>query len=432
MERLEKIKILVVVALCAAVAGLYSFDGGYETISPSVLPNLGFEEGLAHWKYSRHAPKLIDGEPNAVAMRTPEGSPAAYLMQLIWRAERFTHFRVAADVRPLKVPEGEFWWQNAVVMMRSFRKDFHEIPYWPNRLVTTSGTGEWTSYEEVFPVHPDAEVMQFIVNLGGPEGTFLVRNIAVDAVREEIWFSAAKGILGLAWIAVGAWIAVPMVFRRGAGILPFVAGAVGLAILVAALIPQLRYSIIVGHVATSIGGWLATSEISRPRPTSNTVGGPGRHADQPNRPVVKEKGTGERQPQDRRKYGESNTSQDKIGKTTSNSGSRPRFELPLFGVHFYSHMLLAVIALYAHRNTKLIKLIIYLCVFSVISEFIQYFSVTRTTQFVDLLNNFGGIVIGVTACLVWDSLVRRVPALVPARRSPPGEAGRNLDSLPLD
>ncbi len=96
MGRLEKVKILVVVALCAAAAGLYSFKGGYDTISRNVLLNLTFEEGLAHWRFSRYAPELVDGEPRTVALRTPDGSPAAYLMQLIGKAaERFTHMETS-------------------------------------------------------------------------------------------------------------------------------------------------------------------------------------------------------------------------------------------------------------------------------------------------------------------------------------------------
>ena len=95
-------------------------------------------------------------------------------------------------------------------------------------------------------------------------------------------------------------------------------------------------------------------------------------------------------------------------------------------------MLLAIIVFFAYRNNKFGIVFFGLCIFSVISEFVQYFSVTRTTQFVDLLHNIGGIVVGVTACLGWNSLARYVPALVPARQSSVREARRNRVASPLD
>ena len=250
-----KLIVILVGTLCAATFGLFNWDARYRTVASEVAPNLSWGGGLGDWRVSPDGVSLTDDDAAIVALTAGAGQRSPSITLVLPDAQRFSHIRVAVDLKARNIVIGSNDWQQGRVILRNVGARGASFRRWPDKIALVSGTSDWQRQSAVIPVHPKAASLLLHVSQEGASGKLWARRIFVEGVNEAPWFKPVRIVLMVLWAAAGIWI-VAAFLRNQRFRLPVLAVA-GLSVLIiaAALAPQPQFADAV-HRGLSVFGEL--------------------------------------------------------------------------------------------------------------------------------------------------------------------------------
>lgn len=254
-----KLIVILVGTLCAATFGLFNWDARYRTVASEVAPNLSWGGGLNDWRVSPDGVSLTDDDAAIVALTVGAGQRSPSITLVLPDAQRFSHIRVAVDLKARNIVIGSKDWQQGRVILLNVGARGVLFRGWPNKIVLVSGTFDWQRQSAVIPVHPKAASLLLIVSQEGASGKLWARRIFVQGVNEAPWFKPVRIVLMVLWAAAGIWI-VAAFLRNQRFRLPVLAVA-GLSVLIiaAALAPQPQFADAVHRGLSVFGELLAAT-----------------------------------------------------------------------------------------------------------------------------------------------------------------------------
>ncbi len=367
MPRGAKPRLAALAALCLASAGLFAWDGRFATVAEAILPDLDFAQGLAHWQATPSGVRL-DVAGDVVAFSVGVRAPIAVLSRPVPVPRRFSHVRVAAEIKLAGLRPGRQRWQQGGVMLRSFDGNGNRLWYWPYEVALVSGSSGWRAVAAVIPVAPAAAAMRLYAYHAGTAGTMWLRALALDAVAETRSFRVARAALVFLWLAAGVWLAAPLVRQRRLS--ARLALLAGLAILASVLTPQPQFRNALDGATARLDRLLAP----QPAAVEPAAPAPGPRA----------------------------------GPISDLRGRRIPGLGPEATGHLAAYAVLALLAFAGFRETPPRELLVYLLAAALATEFLQAFTVTRTAAVADGAMNVAGVVLGSAAALLWRALARRL------------------------
>ncbi len=254
-----KLIVILVGTLCAATFGLFNWDARYRTVASEVAPNLSWGGGRGDWRVSPDGISLTDDDAAIVALTAGAGQRSPSITLVLPDAQRFSHIRVAVDLKARNIVIGSKDWQQGRVILRNVGARGASFRGWPDKIALVSGTSDWQRQSAVIPVHPKAASLLLIVSQEGASGKLWARRIFVEGVNEAPWFKPVRIVLMVLWAAAGIWI-VAAFLRNQRFRLPVLAVA-GLSVLIiaAALAPQPQFADAVHRGLSVFGELLAAT-----------------------------------------------------------------------------------------------------------------------------------------------------------------------------
>jgi hypothetical protein len=210
----------------------------YVFVGPELIINNHFHNNLVKWEYSDQFVFVVNPDEGIVRLESNNPVNIIGLSQTISHIERYSLLRLSINIKTDSVPPGRGPWNTARVVLASH--DQKGAPMWhlPHVLAALRDTRDWEHHEAVFAVAPEATGVSVFVQLAQTTGTMWVKDISLQPVMEKASFHKFHGAAVILWTAVALWIVVPMIRsaygspRHGAIL------ALGLAILLAVLMPE--------------------------------------------------------------------------------------------------------------------------------------------------------------------------------------------------
>ena len=392
------IKVLATLVLCAATLVLFHGDFQYQTVAAELLPNLGFEDGFAHWEAASRGVDLTVAEQPTAVLTVGAGALLPLLTRSLPDPQRFDHLRVAAEVETRRLEPGDEPWERGGVVFHSYGPDGSRLSYWPSAVGLVAGTADWRRYETVFPVSEEAASMRLFIFAGGTSGAMAVRDVALEALDEAAWFATAERVALMLWVGMVLWAALPLLRRGERREARYLTLVVAMAIAAGLLAPQPQLS----NTVAAVG-----ERALRHAADVFDIDGAGAVIFQPATATASAAETGTLAPAAARR----------------DAAERVRLILPLnpekgdgklFGVshdliaHLFLHALFAVVVARAFPMVPWSALVVYLLTIAAASEVMQVFSLTRSVQLGDGALNMAGVLIGLTAFAVGRRVIGRL------------------------
>lgn len=237
-----KLIVILVGTLCAATFGLFNWDARYRTVASEVAPNLSWGGGLGDWRVSPDGVSLTDDDAAIVALTAGAGQRSPSITLVLPDAQRFSHIRVAVDLKARNIVIGSKNWQQGRVILRNVSARGASFPRWPDNIALVSGTSDWQRKSAVIPVHPKAASLVLRVSQEGGSGKLWARRIFVEGVNEAPWFKPARIGLMVLWAAAGIWIVAALLHNQRFKLPALAVAGLCVLIIAAALAPQPQFA----------------------------------------------------------------------------------------------------------------------------------------------------------------------------------------------
>jgi hypothetical protein len=390
----------VISALCVATFAVCAGEFRYHTKRSGLIPGVA----TGQWGVSPGGVSALNSDPSVIILQVDPDRPFPYIVNQISRPQGLDRVRVRAEAAAQGVRQGREEWETARILFWSYDGDGRRMRYLPHELGALGGTTDWHDMTLVVPVLPETRLLRFIIYNGGVSGRMLVRNITVDEVAETRLFGILKTVLIAGWVLAALWAAWPLAVAAARR------PAVGLTLLVAAgilggtLAPQPLLSNLMQpalDLAQRAAGPLwpgASPDVPEALPAEGAQRPSAQGGNANGSPVAAA-------PSDEQRF--------EGQRVPLTPDWTPRLEAGV-AAHLAAFVLLGIMMPLAFPGTPLIRIFLYLLVFSVSIETVQGFHVTRTPELRDLAANIAGIPLG----LLLAVSIRR---LWPRRR--PREAG---------
>ncbi len=222
--------------LLLAVILQFSFAPRYEFLGEEFLKNGSFRNGLSSWKVEKGKGRI--GATDGVAIFENNIPLSSTLLVRSFPApSRGQGIHVQADIRTENVVGSLRPWQRARIFLVGRESNGKKLWRGPFFSALVDGTSPWERYSSVIPIPDQATGFVLGIGLDQSTGTMQVRNLKLHLVSEREAFRAVSmALLGLL-IGVLLWISIPF-FRSIAWSPARVGtGTAGALILVAVVLP---------------------------------------------------------------------------------------------------------------------------------------------------------------------------------------------------
>jgi VanZ family protein len=193
---LQKLKMrLPAIILLAATLLFWGFYDRYESAGPVLL----------------ESPSLTDAtrlhgncaETNGLfTLRIPAGGKPASINFRMPKAMDYQYIRVHARMRVENVVEGKFPWRCARLLLTQYDETDKWIPG-HHGVVAESGTKDWSAYEDIFKIVPEAVHADLIIQQVGLSGSAWFDSIEAQPLKLRASFPWWRSIFFCLWIFTG-------------------------------------------------------------------------------------------------------------------------------------------------------------------------------------------------------------------------------------
>jgi hypothetical protein len=378
------LKISAALFLLALTFTFFHIVDRFDVVATNIIPNLSFENGIKHWSGSPKGVALKNKPLPVIEMRLAPNPKPLVLIRSIPASDQYSHIQIGADIKINGVKRGAKWWKQAGVILRNLDARGRKITFWPYKVAQMSGTDDWRRYTATLPVSERAKRMQLFFFLDGHAGSMDVTNITVDGLVPTAWAPFGTWALIAAWGFLGLWIFTPLVFADARNILVYLALAAFCATLVAVLTPQpLLYN-------TTTQAFQTVSSMLKPsveRPHSVVVRDTSKTATPK---VSKPLASPSRRSSSSRPFKIANMTPQEI---ISGGGAAMS--------HIVSHAAFAFFTILAFSAASRGLVFASLFIAAAITEALQTFVITRSTNWDDFAMNLTGVAVGVTVGYIY-------------------------------
>ena len=247
---------LIGLALSLVTLALFGTEVRFVAVAPLPVANLDLARGLTGW--SGLGAEILPSDNGSRELRLARlpDAPAPLVTRIVPEPGRFTHVRIAAEVRTSGIETGRERWQRAGLIVPSFGAQGVRLGHWPYEIALIGTDTAWTRYSRVLPVGHDVASMRLFAYVGGPAGVLAIRALAIDGMAEAGWALPVRLALFLAWGGLGLWVLSSLLARWRPFARPLSA-ALGVAILFFALYPQPYFHRLVRPVNATLFGIIA-------------------------------------------------------------------------------------------------------------------------------------------------------------------------------
>ena len=233
MDRRLLYRLSVLLALMAGTVAFFSNFERYENTSPELLGNDDFSAGRERWKKTGSA--TVNVANGAVTIRTTAEKRNGALRQTVVVPQQRL-YRLEADLRSDAVMPGPRRWETARLILVSFDSNEHQVGI--EQVARLEGTHDWRHFEKVIEIPAKAGLVQVAVQMLKSIGTLEARSLSLRAVSERGDYATYR-YLGIAlWVAVAAWVLVPVVAKLHFGLWQAAICGILVLILAGTLMPE--------------------------------------------------------------------------------------------------------------------------------------------------------------------------------------------------
>lgn len=377
------LKISAALFLLAMTFVFFHVVDRFDVVATNIIPNLSFENGIKHWSGSPKGVVLKRKPLPVIEMQLAPNPKPLVLIRSISTSDQYSHIRIGADIKIEGVQRGAMWWKQAGVILRNLDAGNRKIPFWPYEVAQMSGTDDWRHYTATMPVSERAKRMQLFFFLDGHAGSMDVTNITVDGAAPTAWAPVGTWALIAAWGFLGLWILAPLISANARNISAYLALTAFCATLVAVLAPQPQL------FNTTTQAFQTVSSMLKPsaeKPSAVVVSDAPKSAT----PKVSKPPTGpSKRPSSSPPFKIANmTPQEIISSGASMS-------------HIVSHAAFAFFTILAFPAASRSLVFASLFIAAAITEALQAFVITRSTNWDDFAMNLIGVALGVAVGYIY-------------------------------
>lgn len=235
---------------------LFNTEARFVTVAPSLVSNLDLANGLAGW--SGLGAEVLPSDDGSRELRLAKGASggAPIAVRMIAQPGRFSHIRVAAEMRTAGIEPGPERWQRAGLVAPSFGPRGERLTQWPYEIAMFGSDAPWTQVSRVLPVGGGVASIRLFAYVGGPAGVLTLRHVTIDGMAETAWAAPVRYGLILAWGILGLSV-LGSLLARWRPIARPLSAALGIAILFFALYPQPHFQRLVRPINAALFGAVA-------------------------------------------------------------------------------------------------------------------------------------------------------------------------------
>ncbi|HDL86639.1 MAG TPA: hypothetical protein ENH11_10020, partial [Candidatus Acetothermia bacterium] len=200
---------VVVAVLAGATALFFSTYDPYAPDGPELLVNGDFRAGLLGWEFSTGVEGRASVAHDALVLTSHDPRRIVYLRQRVGDLLHHRLLRLSGWLRASGVRRGVHYWNTARLLLvptDSAGKPAHGAYH---VLSSLQGTSDWRHVQEVILIPPDTVSVELIAELHRAVGSFWVRDLRLQPVKETPGFSRARKVATLVWVIVGLWVMAP-------------------------------------------------------------------------------------------------------------------------------------------------------------------------------------------------------------------------------
>ena len=384
---------LLVACLCLATLAVAEAPWRFETAGDVVTiePPVSVPED---WLVSGDVSPLPTEAGGGIALSFETRRAIPYVSAVVYRDTPFSHLRIRSDLKAENLHPGREGWQKAQLMVLSYNQRLRSIGYWPRKMLTLKGDGDWRSHDLVFPLHEQTRALRIVLYNGASQGRLLVRQIAYEPLQEKPIFGPLRIAVFALWGLYFAYAAWTLIRTEGHRVTK--AALIGLFAIatLAIVMPQPYYGKIVmtlEQLAQDFPNFGGPPALVDKTPGSQSPRAESQGHDEPDH--------GETAPRDE---GPEEQAQPEAepGPTVRTAPSAAPEERLLDQIgfkeigHFSMFFLLTLASLAIFRRQPMALILAFMLLYALSTEFLQFFLATRSTSLWDLGINSIGLAAG--------------------------------------
>lgn len=419
---------LAAIGLSIVTLVLFNTEVRFVPVAPALVPNLDFANGLAGWSgLGTEVLPSDDGSRELRLIKGPSGG-APIAVRMIAQPGRFSHIRVAAEMRTAAIEPGPERWQRAGLVAPSFGPRGERLTQWPYEIAMFGSDAPWTQVSRVLPVGEGVASIRLFAYVGGPAGVLALRHVTIDGMAEAAWAAPVRYGLIVAWGILGLSV-LGSLLARWKPIARPLSAALGIVILFFALYPQPHFQRLVRPINAALFGAVAflPSRDDVAAAISSAWGDGGTESDR--RPAAAQRGGRDAQAPDADANGvpakqaqpaEAAPADNRAQRQVPPAGPRleavqhhaPRFFPDWLGAedrgHIAAFAVLAFVVTFGFPQAGGLAVIGALLVLGVSTEALQTFSPTRDAELADIASDLVGILCGLALGALLRAGVRKI------------------------
>ena len=334
--------------------------------------------------------------------------------------------RARVELKATGLEAGRDSWQQGRVQIYGHDARGGFVWYWPKDVATIAGTTRWRSFEAIVPAGAQVPYMRALIYNGGRAGLLEARGVRIVALRVRPVFAWLRGLVGLAWGALGLWAGWTLLAAPGRPAYRGATLAFAVVALAGTLTPQPQFGRLTAPIEAGLRDWLrpappAAEPRDRLPKSESTVAtaGPAATPAESRATARARRGAGAGAGEGAGEGADAGA--DRGADDRSGPSARPPREPAAWSGpslkqagHFAIFTLLALAAFVAYGSVHPAAIAGYLLVFALATETMQLFLITRSARAMDLAVDGAGIL------LAWAALA----ALGALRAVARGRGGR--------
>lgn len=208
-------RVSVLMLLCLTTILFFQFYPRYKVNGPELLADPTFQDNLQHWSPSGPGVSVLAPGLGVALLRSTDPSRNIRLSQDILPAQAYPLLQLACDIKTTDVARDANRRHNenyyaARVLLTAYGQDDKPIYDLPHGLALLLGSNDWQHHEGVFFVHPGTARLSVVAQLLQVSGAMWVKNLSLRPVAEAAAFGKFHTVAILLWVAVAAWIVLPL------------------------------------------------------------------------------------------------------------------------------------------------------------------------------------------------------------------------------
>jgi VanZ family protein len=197
-KRIIMIGVVPIVLLVVFTIGLFEIAPRYEITGSDLLANGDFKEGLSGWQ-AVDIEDAVEVFSGSAILRNRDSTQAVFIKQTVPVSSGIDVLKLNVSLMTNRILQGSKNWHLARVYMIGITEQGNAIWKTQRVVVKLSGNNSWSNYSGEIPIQEGVSAVVVGVQIAFSTGDILVRRLELYPVQELLGFQWARYIL------IGAW-----------------------------------------------------------------------------------------------------------------------------------------------------------------------------------------------------------------------------------